>query len=129
MCQVVGVVGDTEELVVTLEVGGVNGDVGLPQDDRTGVFQALDHVGVFCRDVVFQRGCTGGTGHAGNLPSVFQGEWQPMQSAQCLTLCLYLIGLPGFLPGFLFIERHHGIDGVIALATSVQEGLSDVHTG
>ena len=75
MCQVVGVVGDTEELVVTLEVGGVYGDVGLAQNDRTGVFQALDHVGVFCRDVVFQRGCTGGTGHAGNLPGVLQGEW------------------------------------------------------
>ena len=110
---VVGVVRRTEDLVVALEVAGVEGQVRLAEHDGARVAQAGDRPRVFGRHEIGQLRGARRRPHPRGLPRVLDRHRHAVERPRPPSLRAHLVGLGRFGEGPLHIGRHDGVDGPV----------------
>src|SRR5208283_5262760 len=107
------IVGGAEDLVVALQVAGVDGQIGFAEDDRARFAQQRDRPCIFGGDEVLQLRRARGSTHAGGLERILDGHWDAVERAANLAAREGSIGGVSLLAGALAIDGDDAVDGLV----------------
>ena len=105
-----GVVGRAIDVVVALEVGEPDRDVGLAEDVGAGCRQALHRQRILVSDVVAQLGDAPGGRHAAKVVAFLDGHRHTVQRTHCLPAFASRIGRIGACAGAFAVLLDDGVE-------------------
>ena len=97
------------DVVVGLEVAGVERRVGLAEDHGAGLGEALGGIGAPLGEVLGEGRRAAGRRHARDLDRVLHGEGQAAERAAGVAASEGSVGGAGTRAGGLEVRRHHGV--------------------
>ena len=98
------------DFVEALEVGQVQGHIGLAQEDSTRGLETRNAFGILRRDIVLELGYPPGRGQVGHVVGLLDRHGHAVEGAQRPPLGKRLVRTICLRPGAVEVAHHHRID-------------------
>src|SRR5579863_7451605 len=104
------IVGGAKDLVIGLQIAGVDRQIGLPEDNRPGFAQARHRPGVFLGDKLRKLRSTGSRSHTRGLERILDRDRHSVQRTTGFATCERGIGGVRLPSSPLGVDRDYAVD-------------------
>ena len=108
---------------------GALGHLDLPDEDRTGGLEPLDHLGVLGRGRVTERRRAGAGRLARDVAEVLQRDDDAVEGGEGLARGALAIEADGGGESPVGVDRGEGLQAVVEAFDATEEGLDDLDRG
>ncbi len=124
-----GIVGGSEDLVVALQVAGINRQIGLAEDNGASLAQPRDRPRIFFWNEIFQLRRARRSAHPGGLKGIFDRHRDAVQRTAHLATRERGISGVGLGAGAIAVDRHDAVDRLIKRCDARQKIVERLAAG